>query len=65
MLENLADILVEDQLVIELKCGDHFASEHIAQCLSYLKVSGRTLCLLINFQKPKVQWKRIVLGFQA
>jgi GxxExxY protein len=65
MLENLADILVEDQLVIELKCVDHFASEHIAQCLNYLKVSGRTLCLLINFQKPKVQWKRIVLGFQA
>ncbi len=65
MLENLADILVEDQLVIELKCGDLFASEHIAQALNYLKVSGRTLCLPINFQKPKVQWKRIVLGFQA
>jgi GxxExxY protein len=41
--EYLADILVEDQLVIELKCVDHFASEHIAQCLNYLKVSGRTL----------------------
>ena len=25
---------------------------------------GRTLCLLVNFQKPKVEWKRIVHGFQ-
>jgi hypothetical protein len=32
--------------------------------LNYLKASGRTRCLLVNFQKPKVEWKRIVLGFQ-
>ena len=35
-----------------------------AQCLNYLRASGRTLCLLVNFQKPKVEWKRIVYGFQ-
>jgi hypothetical protein len=34
-----------------------------AQCLNYLRAPGRTLCLLVNFQKPKVEWKRIVLGF--
>ena|SRR6476469_5452491 len=46
--------------------GEYFAdlaSEHIAQCLNYLRVSGLTLCLLINFQKPKVEWKRLVSGF--
>jgi|ERR1700685_1824312 GxxExxY protein len=59
--EYFADILVEDILVIELKCVDHLANEHLAQCLNYLRASGRTLCLLINFQKPKVEWKRIIL----
>jgi GxxExxY protein len=59
--EYFADILVEDVLVLELKCVDHLANEHMAQCLNYLRASGRTLCLLINFQKPKVEWKRIVL----
>ena len=59
--EYFADILVEDELVIELKCVDHLANEHMAQCLNYLRASGRTLCLLINFQKPKVEWKRIIL----
>jgi hypothetical protein len=36
----------------------------MAQCLNYLRASGRTICLLVNFQRPKVEWKRIVYGFQ-
>jgi GxxExxY protein len=59
--EYFADILVEDELVIELKCVDHLANEHLAQCINYLRASGKALCLLINFQKPKVEWKRIIL----
>jgi len=59
--EYLADILVEEVLVIELKCVDHLANEHLAQCLNYLRASGPTLCLLVNFQKPKVEWRRIAL----
>src|ERR1035437_1528927 len=61
--EYFADLLVEDVLVVELKCVDRFSSEHTAQCLNYQRVSGRTVCLLVNFQKPKVEWKRIVQGF--
>ena len=61
--EYFADILVEDVLVVELKCVERQANELTAQCLNYLRASGRTLCLLVNFQKPKVEWKRIVLGF--
>ena len=59
--EYFADILVEDVLVIELKCVDRLANEHLAQCLNYLRASGKRHCLLINFQKPKVEWKRIIL----
>jgi GxxExxY protein len=62
--EYFADILVEDVLVVELKCVERLANEHTAQCLNYLRASGRTLCLLVNFQRPKVEWKRIVRGFQ-
>ena len=63
--EYFADVLVEDVLVVELKCVEHLASEHTAQCLNYLRASGRSLCLLVNFQKPKVEWKRIVLSQYA
>ena len=61
--EYFADLLVEDALVVELKCAERLANEHTAQCLNYLRASGRTVCLLVNFQKPKVEWKRIVPGF--
>lgn len=63
--EYFADILVEDVLVVELKCVDQLASEHTAQCLNYLKATGRTVCLLVNFQRSKVEWRRIVSGFQV
>lgn len=63
--EYFADILVENVLVVELKCVERLAGEHTAQCLNYLRASGLTICLLVNFQKPKVEWKRIVCGFPA
>ena len=60
--EYFADILVEDTLVVELKCVDRLTNEHLAQCLNYLRASGKNLCLLINFQKPTVEWKRVILN---
>jgi GxxExxY protein len=63
--EYFADIVVEDVLPVELKCVERLASEHLAQCLNYLRASGLTLCLLVNFQKPKVEWKRVVLAFEG
>jgi GxxExxY protein len=62
--EYFADLLVEDVLVIEIKCADRLTNEHSAQCINYLRASGRTLCLLVNFQKPRAEWKRIVYGFE-
>jgi GxxExxY protein len=60
--EYFIDMLVEDYLLVELKCCDSFSNEHIAQCLNYLKASRKNIALLVNFQKPKVEWKRVVLG---
>lgn len=41
---------------------DQFVGEHMAQSINYLKASGLRLALLFNFQKPRVEWKRIVYG---
>src|SRR5580658_297815 len=56
----LADIVVEDELMVELKCADRLGPEHLAQCLNYLRASGGHVCLLVNFQNPRVEWKRIL-----
>ena len=47
--EYMSDLVVEDSLIVELKCVDRFAPTHLAQCLSYLHASGLTLALLLNF----------------
>ena len=59
--EYFADLIVEGKVVVELKCVDHIANEHVAQCINYLKASGLQLALLINFQRPRLEWKRVVL----
>jgi hypothetical protein len=56
-----ADLVVEGLIVVELKCVESFAPEHMATCINYLRASGIKLALLINFQKPRVEWKRVVL----
>jgi len=58
--EYFADILINNQLIIELKCVDRLNNEHKAQCLNYLTASNLPLCLLVNFQHAKVEFHRII-----
>ena len=43
------DILVEEKVIVELKTVDNIIDIHLAQVLTYLKLSGCKLGLLINF----------------
>jgi GxxExxY protein len=53
--DYIADLLVQNLLIVELKCVDRLSNEHLAQCINYLKASGVRMALLINFQRPKVE----------
>lgn len=57
------DILVEKQVVVELKTVDSFNDVHIAQVLTYLKLSDNHVGLLINFyiKSLKDGIKRLIL----
>jgi GxxExxY protein len=46
------DVMVNDAIVIELKAVDHIEPIHKAQLLTYLKLSGKKLGLLLNFNVP-------------
>lgn len=48
------DILVENKVIIEIKAVDALTDIHTAQVLTYLKLSGCKLALLINFNVLKV-----------
>jgi len=57
------DLLVEEQLIIEIKAVEAMLPVFEAQLLTYLKLTGKRLGFLINFNVPKIRdgIKRIVL----
>ena len=59
--EYFADLLVEDQVIIELKTVDRIEKIHEAQLLNYLKATGIKVGLLVNFKSTKAEIKRFVL----
>jgi len=60
------DLVIEQKLIVELKSVDEILPIHEAQLLTYLKLSGLTLGLLVNFNVPvlKAGIKRIANNFQ-
>ena len=59
------DLVVEDSVVVEIKAIDQLAPIHVAQLLSYLRLSGKRVGLLINFHVRVLRngLKRIVNDF--
>jgi len=57
-----ADIIVEDKVIIELKSIEAIAPVHLKQLLTYLKITGIKLGLLINFNEALIKdgIKRVV-----
>ncbi len=45
------DLLVENKVIIEVKSIENLAPVHYAQTLTYLRLSGLKLALLINFNR--------------
>lgn len=55
------DFLCYDRIVVEIKAMKALADEHRAQAINYLKVTGKTLALLVNFgHHPKLEYERFV-----
>ena len=54
------DMVVENQIIVELKATRELSDVHFAQLRSYLKATGLKVGLLLNFAKPALEIKRIV-----
>jgi GxxExxY protein len=59
--EYLADILVEDKVIMELKTVEKVQKVYEAQLLNYLKATGIKIGLLVNFKHPQADIKRLIL----
>ena len=59
------DLLIEDEIILEIKCCDAIHPVHTAQVISYLKLAQKKLGFLINFHVPIIKdgIKRYVNNF--
>lgn len=62
--EYIADIVVNDTVIIELKARPNLVPANEAQAINYLAATGYKLALILNFGTPSLQQKRIVLSTQ-
>ena len=56
----VADLVVENKVIIELKAVSELHRVDEAQLINYLKATGIKVGLLMNFGKEKLEWKRFV-----
>jgi GxxExxY protein len=62
--EGRMDLLIDRQIVVELKSVDALAAVHVSQLLAYLKATGLTLGLLLNFNVARLASgiRRVILS---
>lgn len=56
-----ADFIIFDAVILEIKSKSALASADVAQTLNYLRCSGCKVGLILNFGKPTLEIRRIVL----
>lgn len=52
LYEQRLDFVVRDQIIVEIKSVEHLTTLHDAQLLSYMRVAGLRVGLLLNFNVP-------------
>jgi len=60
--EYIADVVVEDGVIVEIKTVENLDRIHEAQLFNYMKATGIQVGLLVNFKHPKADIKRMVLN---
>ena len=54
------DLIVDQCIIADPKVVTAFNEAHIAQMIGYLAITRFRLALLLNFKKPRLEWKRVV-----
>ena len=56
----IADFILFEKIILELKALDALSTVHESQVLNYLKATGFRLGILVNFGQSKLQYKRLI-----
>ncbi|MDB5118535.1 MAG: NADH:ubiquinone oxidoreductase [Mucilaginibacter sp.] len=57
----IADFIIYDTIILEIKIGSYIGDPYIKQTLNYLKASGLRLGMVINFGVPSLEYQRVII----
>jgi GxxExxY protein len=56
----VADFVVNDAIILEIKIGNYIGEPYLKQTLNYLKASGLRLGIVIDFGAPSLEYQRVI-----
>jgi GxxExxY protein len=59
--EYVPDLLVNDQLIVETKVVQAIENKHLGQIINYLKICKKSAGVILNFDKPTLEWRKVSL----
>lgn len=57
---TIADFVIEDKIILEIKAVSKLHPKHQAQAINYLAATGFRLAILLNFGDGSLQYKRVI-----
>jgi GxxExxY protein len=57
----IPDIIAYEKIIVEVKCIDRITNVERGQVINYLKITGLSVGVILNFRHAKLEWERIVL----
>ncbi|MDD5261184.1 MAG: GxxExxY protein [Methylacidiphilales bacterium] len=58
--EYVPDLIAFGNVVVDAKVIERITNHELGQMLNYLKITGHPVGLILNFQRPRLEWKRVV-----
>jgi GxxExxY protein len=61
--DYVPDLIVDNEIVVEVKAVDFLERAHRLQCINYLRATDLRICLLLNFGTRRLEVRRLVMRF--
>jgi GxxExxY protein len=57
----IPDLIVRSSIIVDIKTIERITEHELGQMLNYLRITGLSVGLIINFKRARLEWKRVVL----
>lgn len=58
----IPDLIAFDRIIVDTKVIEAITNHELGQMMNYLKVTGLKIGVILNFRRPRLEWKRVVLS---